>query len=61
MNVKEVFHEESVKQLIQGAIDSYNKFAVSNAQKVQKFIVLSTDFSVLWRINRNTNPKEELF
>ena len=46
MNVKEVSKEESVKQLIQGAIDSYNKFAVSNAQKVQKFIVLSTDFSV---------------
>ena len=46
MNVKEVSKEDSVKQLIQGAIDSYNKSAVSNAQRVQKFIILSTDFSV---------------
>jgi long-chain-fatty-acid--CoA ligase ACSBG len=46
MNVKEVSKEESVKQLIQGAVDSYNRFAASNAQKVQKFVILSTDFSV---------------
>tara|TARA_B100000676_G_C17624789_1_gene603529 strand:- start:271 stop:654 length:384 start_codon:yes stop_codon:yes gene_type:complete len=46
MNVDEVSKEESVKQMIQGAIDSYNRFAVSNAQRVQKFIILSTDFSV---------------
>ena len=45
-NVEEVSKEESVIQLIQGAIDSYNSRAVSNAQKVQKFVILNTDFSV---------------
>ena len=46
LNVKDVSREDSVKQLIQGSIDSYNKSAVSNAQRVQKFIILGTDFSV---------------
>ena len=46
LNVKEVSKEESVIQLIQGAIDSYNSSAISNAQKVQKFVILNTDFSV---------------
>ena len=46
MNLDEVIKEESVKNLIQEAIDSYNKTAVSKAQRVQKFFILGTDFSV---------------
>ena len=61
MNVKEVSKEDSVKQLIQGAIDSYNKSAVSNAQRVQKFIILSAQtFQFRWRINRNTETQRRI-
>jgi long-chain-fatty-acid--CoA ligase ACSBG len=46
MVIDEVVKEESVKQMIQGVLDKYNSMAVSNAQKVQKFVILNTDFSV---------------
>ena len=41
-----VIKEENVKKMIQESIDNYNKTAVSNAQRVQKFVILDTDFSV---------------
>jgi long-chain-fatty-acid--CoA ligase ACSBG len=46
MNLDEVMEEENVKKIIQNAIDTYNNVAVSNAQRVQKFVILDTDFSV---------------
>ena len=35
-----------VTKMIQTSIDKYNETAISNAQKIQKFVVLDTDFSV---------------
>jgi len=34
------------KAYVEAGIASYNKTAVSNAQKIQKFTILDTDFSV---------------
>jgi len=45
-NIKEVITNIKVKELIQKAIDNYNETAISNAQKVKKFKILETDFSV---------------
>ena len=38
--------EKSISQMIQEVIDKYNSTAISNAQKVRKFVILNTDFSV---------------
>lgn len=46
MNLNDVMKEENVRKMIQDSIDNYNKTAVSNAQRVQKFGILDTDFSV---------------
>ena len=46
MNLDDVMKEENVKKMIQDSVDNYNKTAVSNAQRVQKFVILDTDFSV---------------
>lgn len=44
--IQEAIENENVLNMIQTAISKYNLYAVSNAQKVQKFKILSTDFSV---------------
>ena len=46
MNLDDVIREENVKKMIQDSIDNYNEVAVSKAQRVQKFVILDTDFSV---------------
>ena len=45
-NVNEVINNINVLNLIQKSIDEYNNTAVSRAQRVQKFKILNTDFSV---------------
>ena len=35
-----------MKETIEAAIAAYNKTAISNAQKIQKYTILDTDFSV---------------
>jgi long-chain-fatty-acid--CoA ligase ACSBG len=46
MNLDDVMKEENVRKMIQDSLDNYNKTAVSKAQRVQKFVILDTDFSV---------------
>jgi len=45
-NLNEIIDNISVINLIQKSIDEYNTTAVSRAQRVQKFKILNTDFSV---------------
>ena len=45
-NIDEIIKHNVVTQTIQEAINKYNNNAVSNAQRVQKFVILNTDFSV---------------
>ena len=44
--VKEAQNDAKWKTYIEGGIAKYNKTAVSNAQRIQKFKILDTDFSV---------------
>jgi len=45
--VKDTMKDETWRKYIQGGIDKYNsQMAVSGAQKIQKFVILETDFSV---------------
>ena len=39
-------NEDIVHQSIQKSVDYYNNNAVSNAQKVQKYIILDSDFTI---------------
>ena len=45
-NINELILNIRVIELIQNAINKYNDGAISNAQKVKKFKILDTDFSV---------------
>ena len=44
--VKEAQNDAKWKTYIEGGIAKYNKTAVSNAQRIQKFKILDTDLSV---------------
>ena len=44
--VEEAKNEDIIHQAIQKSVDYYNNNAVSNAQKVQKYVILDSDFTI---------------
>jgi long-chain-fatty-acid--CoA ligase ACSBG len=44
--VKEAVACDALKKIIQEGFDAANKKAISNAQKIQKFLILQNDFGV---------------
>lgn len=44
--VRDVINDVTLTDAIQKGIDDYNRSATSSAQRIQKWIVLPTDFSI---------------